>query len=312
MQDSLQREKPMSEEIAVVYGAAGFLGSHVANTLSRQGYHVRHFDLRPSPYAGPDDEVIAGDVMDTDAVMAAARGASAIYNFAAVADIDEAHDKPLRTAEVNILGNLHILEAARQVGARRFVFASSIYVFSTSGSFYRVSKQASEDFVQTYYKRYGLEYTILRYGSLYGRRADEHNGIYRMLREALEKGTITYRGSPDAMREYIHVEDAARMSVQALEPEFANRHLVLTGHEKLQIKDVMRMINEILGGELELRFEEADHLSHYGMTPYTFQPTLGRKVVMNEYVDLGQGLLDCLDELHNSLHGDGDTAGDGK
>lgn len=300
----------MAEEIAVVYGAAGFLGSHVANALARQGYHVRHFDQRPSSHAWPDDEVIIGDVMDADAVADAARGAAVIYNFAAVADIDEAHDKPLQTARVNILGNLNILEAARQAGVRRFVFASSIYVFSTSGSFYRVSKQASEDFVQTYYKRYGLEYTILRYGSLYGRRADAHNGIYRMLREALEQGSITYRGSPDAMREYIHVEDAARMSVQALAPEFANRHLVLTGHEKLHIKDVMHMINEILGGNIELRFEEADHLSHYGMTPYTFQPTPGRKVVMNEYVDLGQGLLDCLEELYQDLHGSEDPGAD--
>jgi UDP-glucose 4-epimerase len=300
----------MAKEIAVVYGASGFLGSHVANALAREGFHVRHFDLRETQYALPDDEVITGDIMDTDAVTAAARGASVIYNFAAVADIDEAHDRPLQTAEVNILGNLHALEAAREAGARRFVFASSIYVFSTSGSFYRASKQASEDFVQTYYKRYGIEYTILRYGSLYGRRADEHNGIYRMLREALEKGSITYRGSPDAMREYIHVEDAARMSVQALAPEFANRHLVLTGHEKLRIKDVMRMINEILGGNIDLRFEEADHLSHYGMTPYTFQPILGRKVVMNEYVDLGQGLLDCLEELHHSLHGGDEAAND--
>jgi UDP-glucose 4-epimerase len=295
----------MSKEIIVVYGAGGFLGSHVANNLTQRGYHVRHFDLAPSGFAYPEDEVIVGDIMDSDAVLEAARDASAIYNFAAVADIDEAHDKPLKTAEVNILGNLHTLEAARAVGARRFVFASSIYVFSDSGSFYRASKQASEDFVQTYHKRYGIEYTILRYGSLYGRRADNHNGIYRMLREALEHGSITYRGNPEAMREYIHVDDAARMSVQALEPAFANRHLVLTGQEKLRILDVMRMINEILGGDIDLRFEEADQLSHYGMTPYTFQPTPGRKVVMNEYVDLGQGLLDCLNELYHDL-GDGE------
>lgn len=298
----------MNKEIAVVYGASGFLGSHVANTLSEQGYHVRHFDLNPTEFACPEDEVILGDILDRDAVMDAARGASVVYNFAAVADIDEAHHLPMKTAEVNILGNLNTLEAAHAAGVRRFVFASTIYVFSNSGSFYRASKQAAEDFIQNYHRRYGVEYTILRYGSLYGRRADEHNGIYRMLHEALEHGSITYRGSPEAMREYIHVQDAARLSVQALQPEFANRHLVLTGQEKLRIKDVMAMINEMLGGHIELRFEEADQLSHYGMTPYTFQPTLGHKVVMNEYVDLGQGLLDCLHDLYHAIQDSGRQA----
>ena len=120
--------------------------------------------------------------------------------------------------------------------ARRFVFASTIYVYSESGSFYRASKQAAERFIETYHERYDLDYSILRYGSLYGRRADARNGIYRMLHEALERHSITYHGSGEAIREYIHVEDAARMSVQVLAPEFANRHLILTGQERLRIK----------------------------------------------------------------------------
>lgn len=296
----------MAEDIAVVYGASGFLGSHVANALADAGYQVRHFDLEATDHARPGDEVIVGDIMDADAVLKAAEGAAVVFNFAAVADIDEAYDAPLRTAEVNILGNLHTLQAAHRVAARRFVFASSIYVFSTAGSFYRASKQASEDFIQTYHKRYGLEYTVLRYGSLYGRRAGTANGIHRMLREAMETGRISYRGSPEAVREYIHVQDAAKMSVKTLAPEYANRHLVLTGQEKLQIREVMHMIREILGGDVALDFEAPDQLSHYGMTPYTFQPTLGHKLVTNEFVDLGQGLLDCLQEIHESLHGEDD------
>ena len=292
----------VSDKIAIVFGASGFLGSHVADALSAAGYRVRLFDRCPSPYRSPDQEMIIGDIMNLDQVTEAARGATVVYNFAAIADIDEAHNNPLATATINVLGNMHVLEAARLAGARRFVFASTIYVYSESGSFYRASKQAAERFIETYHERYGLDYSILRYGSLYGRRADTRNGIYRMLHEAVERHSITYQGSGEAIREYIHVEDAARMSVQVLAPEFANRHLILTGQERLRIKEVMTMISEIMPWQVELHFDEANAVHHYEITPYAFQPRVGRKLVLNEHVDLGQGLLDCLRDIHTALH----------
>jgi len=292
----------MSNEIAIVFGASGFLGSHVAEALSTDGYRVRLFDRSPSSYQRHDQEMIVGDIMNLEEVTKAAQGAAVVYNFAAIADIDEAHEKPLATAAVNILGNMNVLEAARLAGARRFIFASSVYVYSESGSFYRASKQAAERFIETYHECYGLDYTILRYGSLYGRRTDARNGIYRMLHEAVEKRSITYRGSGEAIREYIHAEDAARMSVQVLAPEFANRHLVLTGQERMRIKDVMTMISEIMPWPIELHFDEANPVHHYEVTPYAFQPRIGRKLVLNEHVDLGQGLLDCLREIHKELY----------
>lgn len=291
----------------IVFGASGFLGSHVADALSSAGYKVRLFDRSPSPYLRPDQEMVVGDIMDPQQVIDAAKGADVVYNFAAIADIDEAHNKPVQTAAINVLGNTHVLEAARINGARRFVFASSVYVYSESGSFYRASKQASERFTETYHDRYGLEYSILRYGSLYGRRSDRRNGIYRMLHEAITDRSITYKGSGNAMREYIHVEDAARLSVQILAPEFANRHLILTGQEKLRIRDVMTMISEIMPWPIALNFDDANAVHHYEITPYAFQPRIGRKLVINEHVDLGQGLLDCIREIHQDLeHADED------
>lgn len=291
----------------IVFGASGFLGSHVADALSSAGYKVRLFDRSPSPYLRPDQEMVVGDIMDPQQVIDAAKGADVVYNFAAIADIDEAHNKPVQTAAINVLGNTHVLEAARVNGARRFVFASSVYVYSESGSFYRASKQASERFTETYHDRYGLEYSILRYGSLYGRRSDRRNGIYRMLHEAITDRSITYKGSGNAMREYIHVEDAARLSVQILAPEFANRHLILTGQEKLRIRDVMTMISEIMPWPIALNFDDANAVHHYEITPYAFQPRIGRKLVINEHVDLGQGLLDCIREIHQGLeHADED------
>lgn len=294
----------MAGELVVVYGGSGFLGSHVADALSHAGYSVRIFDVVPSAYLRRDQEMVVGDLMDAEAVINAARGARYVYNFAGLADIDEAKNRPVDTVTLNVLGNVHALEGARAAGVKRFVYASTVYVYSESGSFYRASKQAAERFVETYRERYGLPYTILRYGSLYGRRADEHNGLFRLLKEALEKRSITYPGSGEAMREYIHVADAAKLSVQVLAEEYANRHLILSGHERMQVKTLMRMISEMVPGGVKLEFGGERSEGHYEITPYAFHPKVGHKLVANDYVELGQGLLDCLADVHERLHRD--------
>jgi UDP-glucose 4-epimerase len=300
----------MTSDPVIVYGGSGFLGSHVADALSEAGYRVRVFDRVSSPYLRTDQEMVAGDLRDMDAVIKAAQGCSYVYNFAGLADIDDAQNRPVDTVQLNVLGNMHVLEAARLAKARRFVFASTLYVYSEAGSFYRASKQAAERFIETYQERYGLNYTILRYGSLYGRRADMHNGIYRLLRQALENRRIHYSGSSESMREYIHVTDAAKLSVQILDEQYANRHLVLTGQERMAVKNLMKMIAEMIPGKVKLDFTENPTAGHYIMTPYAFHPKIGHKLVANDYVDIGQGLLDCLAEIHESTHRGQHTEGD--
>lgn len=289
-------------ETAIVFGGSGFLGSYVADALSTAGYQVKIFDREHSPYLRPDQKMVVGDIMNLDEVVSASSGCKYVYNFAGIADINDAKNRPVDTARINVLGNVHVLEGARINQAERFVFASSLYVYSESGSFYRASKQAAERFVESYHERYGLPYTILRYGSLYGRRADVRNGIYRLLSEALKNKTITYLGSKAAMREYIHVLDAAKLSVQILGVEYANRHFVLSGQERMSVENFMKMISEMIPGGVQLCFEGKIDDGHYIMTPYGFHPKVGHKLVSNDYVDLGQGLLDCMAEIHEHLH----------
>jgi len=289
-------------DVAFVMGGAGFLGSHVADALSDAGYKVRVFDRVRSPFLREDQEMVIGDILDLDGLTAAMEGARYVYNFAGLADIDDAKNRPIDTVKLNILGNTHALEAARIQKIERFVFASSIYVYSESGSFYRASKQSAERFVETYQERYGLDYSTVRYGSLYGRRADARNGIYRFLKQALVEKRIKFSGSPDAQREYIHVQDAARLSVEVLKPEFRNRHIILTGNERMSVVNLMKMIAELSPAPVQLEFDEMIRKAHYEMTPYAFNPRIGTKLVSNEYVDLGQGLMDCLAEIYETLH----------
>jgi UDP-glucose 4-epimerase len=282
-----------------VIGGAGFLGSHVCDQLTEAGYQVLVYDRTASPWLRSGQAMVEADILDEVALNDAIAGCDVVYNFAAIADLNEALTKPLETARINVLGNVLVLEACRKHRVRRYVYASTVYVYSREGGFYRCSKQSAEHYVEEYQAAFGLDYTILRYGSLYGPRSDNHNGLWRLVKEALETGRIRYAGSPEAMREYIHVEDAARASVAALGDEFRNQHVVLTGQEPMRVMDLLKMLAEILGMPQAVEFEETDYAGHYIRTPYAYQPKLGRKYVPPIHVDLGQGLLQLIGEIQH-------------
>ena len=102
----------------------------------------------------------------------------------------------------------------------------------------------------------------------------------------------------DAMREYIHVDDAARASIDAINDEFRNESVVLTGQEPMKVIDLLKMLSEILGlSEKSIEFVEDNYAGHYIRTPYSYQPKLGRKYIPPMHVDLGQGLLQVINEL---------------
>lgn len=283
--------------IVTVIGGSGFLGSHVADQLSERGYQVRIYDRVDSSWRRPDQEMIVGDLLDQEKLNEVVAGSDAVYNFAALADLNHALDQPVETVRINVLGNIQVLEACRLHGVKRFVYASTVYVYSREGGFYRCSKQAAEHYVEEYQRVYGLDYTILRYGSLYGPRSDSSNGLYRIVQSALENGILRYEGSPDALREYIHVEDAARASVDALADSFCNQSIVLTGQEPMRVLDLLEMLAEILSMTEAVEFTEVEQSGHYVRTPYAYQPKLGRKYVLPMHVDLGQGLLQLIDEV---------------
>lgn len=289
---------------AVVFGGSGFLGSHVADALTEHGHDVIIFDQKKSPYLQPGQKMITGDILDDQAVSEVVQGCDVVYNLAGIADIDECSYRPVDTVKYNVLGNTIILEAAKQADVNRFIFASSVYVYSDYGSFYRCSKQACETLIENYHSTYGLPYTILRYGSLYGERADERNGIYRIIKNALTEGKIEHFGDGEELREYIHVRDAAALSVDILDDGFKNGHVVLTGNQSMRFKDLLEMIKEMVNQDLDIYYKGKNDYTHYRVTPYSFNPKLGRKLVKNPYIDMGQGLLNCIAEIYEDVHQD--------
>ena len=287
----------------VVFGGSGFLGSYVADELTRRSYEVLIADVKESPYLSKGQLFTPCDIMDLAAVAKVVAKVAVVYNFAGLADIDESINMPKETMEQNVIGNINVLEACRNEKIERYVYASSAYAFSNKGSFYGISKLASEKVVEEYNTRFGVPFTIIRYGSLYGERADHHNGVYRVLREAIETRNIRHPGDGDEVREYTHAADAAKLSVDIIEDlEFVNQHTILTGFERLRKRDLFRMIQEILNNQVTVTFTDEPWEGHYQVTPYSYHPNIARKLVSSSFIDLGQGLVSCIQTIHDRLN----------
>ncbi len=283
----------------VVIGGSGFLGSHIADAATDAGYEVCLYDLHPSRWLKQGQQMHVGDILDETALGNCLDGARFVFHLAGIADIGEAAASPRATVERNIIGSTLVLENCLKKKIERVLFASTVYVYSQHGSFYRVSKQAVELLIEAYNERFGLEYTILRYGSLYGPRSQAWNGLKNYVTQAVRQGRIVYPGSGEERREYIHVKDASRMSIEALDQRFANQCLTVTGTQVLDSNDLLGMIREIMGGNVDLEFRpEMRDAAHYMITPYRFTPKVAHKMVPSVFVDIGQGILDLVEEVY--------------
>ena len=284
-----------------VFGGSGFLGSHVVEELASRGHQVLIFDIIPHPKNSKFNHVM-GDIRNKDDTIRAIAGADYVYNFAGIANLDSASTMAIETAEYNIIGNINILEGCKQNDVKKLLYASSIYVYSDKGGFYRCSKQASELYVEEFKRKYDLDYTIMRYGSLYGSRSAGKSSIHSYIKQALTDKKVTYNGTGNEVREYIHVRDAARLSANMMNTRYDNKHTIMTGHNAMKVDDMFEMLQETInnGFIINKKVPAADH-DHYNITPYSFNPKIGQKVVSNEYVDFGQGLLECVEEIYQEI-----------
>lgn len=288
----------MSQNVLII-GGGGFIGSHTADELTKKGHKVRIFDQVTSRWINNSQEMFIGDYLDTEKLNEAMNGVDVVYNFAAIADIGEAADLRKKTIETNIIGVTNTLEAMIKNNINRLIYSSSMYVYSDKGSFYRATKQAAELLIETYGSKFNIDYTILRYGSLYGSRAQEWNGIRSFIKEILESGVVTYDGTGEETRDYINVSDAAVLSADAINNKFINDAYIISGQQTLKVKDLFNMLFEILGKKSNVKYKKSKSNDHYGNTPYRYSPKSAKKIVPNEFVDLGQGLLDLIEEIDN-------------
>ena len=290
----------MAKKVLVV-GGSGFLGSHVADELTEKGYEVTIFDQKKSTWINDNQKFIESDLLDREHVIKSIEGFNFVIHFAGIADIGESKEKPLETIETNIIGTANLLEGCRKNKIEKFIFASSVYVFSKYGSFYGKSKQACELLIEEYQNEFNLDYIHVRYGSLYGPRAQEWNGLKKYISEIIKNKQIDFSGNGEEKREYIHVKDAAIMTASLLESDEKNIAVNITGHQVISTLDLFKLIFEVLQLEEKINLsKESNVVSHYKISPYSFQPKESKKLVPKKFIDIGQGVLEIIHEIEDS------------
>jgi len=254
---------------ALVTGGAGFIGSHLVHALAGRGVPVRVLDNlstgNRANLEGTPAEVIVGDVTDPAAVAAAAEGAEVVFHLAAMISVPESMVDPVRCYRENVQGSLHVLEAARRVGARRVVLSSSCAVYGAAdhpsgetddlqpGSPYAASKIAMEHLGRLYSGVYGLSTVSLRYFNVYGPRQSPTSPYAAVIpafaRALLDRRAPIIHGDGQQSRDFVYVADVVQANLLAAEagepvPAVVN---VGTGHA-VTIRRLAVLLAEVLPG----------------------------------------------------------------
>ncbi len=222
----------------LVTGGAGFIGTHLANTLVSAGHQVRVLDdLSFGDLAQLDAniEFMEGKIQDLPTCEKAVTGVDGIFHMAAFSRSGPSFDMPFECHESNVLGTLNVLAAARKHGVKRFVYSgSSTFYGNHPGvqnendrgdflNYYGLTKHVGELYVQQYVRNFGLEANILRYFNVYGP-GQPSTGAYALvvgifLNKYRNKQTLEIHGSGEQRRDFIHVSDVVQANIKAMETQ---------------------------------------------------------------------------------------------
>jgi len=262
----------------LVTGGSGFLGSHISDELLNKGHKVYIFDKKKSKFLKKKQKFIKGNLSNIKLLEKLFKNIDVVYHFAAIADIQQAMNNPNDTVKTNILSTVKLLNLCVKHKIKKFIFGSTIYVNSDEGSFYKSSKRAAENYIEEYSKLFGLKFTILRYGSLYGERSEINNGITKVIDYAKKNGLVTYDGSKDAVRNYINVKDAAELSTECLKRKYDNKHIIISGQQKIKISKVLKIIKNFMKIKLPIVYRNKEKIGHYVKNPNTYKWKKGIKI----------------------------------
>lgn len=284
----------MKKKILII-GGSGFIGSSLCNRL-KKNYDVTNYDLNENIV--PGIKYINGNINDLISVENAIKKNDYVFNLAGQTELEESQTNPYAVFKNNVLGIINILNACKKYKIKRLIVASTVYVYSNLGGYYSISKKCAEQITKEYSKRHKLKYTIIRFGSIYGPGARKGNAIYDILKMAVNKKKISYWGTGDERREYIHVDDATKGCVDILEKRYENKTIMCSGMQSTKVSDMLVMIKEIFNNKIKIEYIKNSRAAwHYKITPYQIEEDNCYKLNLDSYIDFGKGVIDLINYL---------------
>ncbi len=237
----------------LVTGGAGFIGSHLVETLVKRGDDVIVVDDLSTGSRQNLKEVIdycsfnQKDILDGPALSRLMKGVDYVFHMAAVVSIARSIEDPLDCNLVNTQGTLNVLEAAKLNRVKKVVFSSSAAVYGNNNgpeSPYALSKLSGEYYCQLYAKLYNLSTVSLRYFNVYGPK--QKSGVIPIFIKTLNEGKAPIIYSGDQTRDFIFVQDIVRANLLAAESQ-ANGSLDIGSGDSISINQLFKLIAELIG-----------------------------------------------------------------
>lgn len=285
----------MKKKVLVI-GGSGFIGKNLCNKLS-ESYSVSNFDLKENNV--PKVKFIKGDINNKSEIESAIKNNEIVFNLAGQTELEESQSNAYGVFNNNVLGIINILDACKKYKIKRIVLASTVYVYSNLGGFYSISKKCAEQITKEYKKKYNINYTIIRFGSIYGPGARKGNALYDILKMAIDNKKITYWGTGEERREYIHVDDATQGCLNILNKSYENKTVMCSGMQSTKISDMLIMIKEIFNNKIYINYKKNMRSAwHYKITPYQIEEDNCYKLNLDRYIDFGKGVIDLINYLN--------------
>ena len=291
----------MENKKILILGSSGFLGSHLVKFLIKNN-EVVQFDVNPPPQKNTGSEFIKGSILDKTLVTSAMKDVDVVYHFAAMTDIDIVNDNPAQAIEVNIAGTSNVLEACVQEKIERFIFSSSVYVYSEFGGVYKSTKQACELLIEDYNEMHDLVYTILQLGSVYGPGAKQINLISRLINEALSLKEIHHYGTGEEVRQYIYVEDVVQAATTSIDNNYKDKKIILLGNERITISELMDKIIFHTDSNIQKVFHDDQYGIHYKLSPFHTNPDGAVSLKIEIPVLINSGLKKTINAIIKELN----------
>ncbi|MCK9631819.1 MAG: SDR family oxidoreductase [Methanoregula sp.] len=263
----------------VVTGGAGFIGSHIAETLARRGDEVVILD---NLFSGRVENIqhlldipavtfLNGSITDQPFLRNACKGADGIFHEAAITSVPRSVKDPIASNDANVSGTLNVLVAAQKCGVNKIVYASSSSVYGDTPTLpkredmvpnpkspYAITKLAGEYYLKVFHELYGIDTVSLRYFNVFGPRQDPHSEysavIPKFITKLLHHESPVIYGDGSQTRDFTYVKDVAQANVRAMDSPAQGIFNVAYG-SRISLVELAHLIMESLGEEQPLTFE---------------------------------------------------------
>lgn len=313
----------------LVTGGSGFIGSHIAAALSAQGDQVRILDNfstgnRQNLKASPSAEVIEGDIRSYHIVREAVDGCDIVLHQAALPSVPRSVKDPITSNEVNVVGTLNVLDAARDAKVSRLVYASSSSIYGLNPALpkredmmpqpmspYAVSKLAGEHYCRTFFELYGFETVVLRYFNVFGPRQDPNSQysavIPKFIDILLRGGRPVVNGDGSQTRDFTYVANVVQANLKAATAASApGRALNIAAGHRISLLDLLAALEQLTGCKANPEFIP----SRMGDVPHSFAEITSARTVLEYEPDVA--FLEGLAMTVRSMRRDVGTSPDGQ